>query len=515
MPIRSKSKHNCRNCRNKKSKNKSRNKSKRKRSLRRYKGAGLPVSTTAAIPAAITTRPLSIGIVQNPRPPPSDSFNIARTTLQSQIDPDRLGNVLKLVCNNSDNCLALGPYGDAIKQYFTNFADLRLIRNDSLTRIGSDSANGVVIETPFTKGAYTAYTALKCSKKASADNLFYEYYIGHTYINTHIAYLPCFVETYGCYTFKNIQEWTRMQTYYTSNNFDGCDFQSMLEPMSLHSGAKMINMLENSCLKNKLLCVLIQHFDNVRSFYSETFHHPENITVDFYNLLYQIYYGLTLLGNTYTHYDLHGSNVLLYKPYEGQQYITMRYHRDGHIYEFKTEYICKIIDYGRNFMQIPHIKTATTANVINLICRQPACQPDCGYQVGYKMIQGNAFTPQRNPSYILPNIPNMSHDLRLITNYIALLTEPTQAPFVKVFDNLTYVDKYGTPENTTGNIDNITTIFHLRDALERVMGNESVAGFNAMHNDSKYATWTQAAIMNIYDDDVHSDHRRPYTYTII
>lgn len=547
MPIRIKkrSRHKYKKSTSIKSKRKNRSKKRSKRRSRRslsYTGAGptgmaKPVTTVVPITTVIPqpqpqTQTQITGQQKTPyiRPkhaPPTAEFNIMRDTLHSQIDPTyrRMGNVFRLICNNSDNCLALGPYGDVLKDYFTNFTDLSLIRNNSLKRIGSDSANGFIIEIPFTKGGYTAYTALKCSTGVTSDNLFYEYYIGHNYINTHIAYLPCFVETYGCYSFKDSEKWVlALACAVDTHHMFECNLQSMIEPFSVDTnpilGQTLINLLGNSCSRNKLLCVLIQHFDNVRSFNSEISTHPENITVDFYNLLYQIYYGLTLLGNTYTHYDLHGNNVLLYKPYEGEQYITMRYHRNGHIYEFKTEYICKIIDYGRNFMQQQSTPTTTytTSNIINLMCKQPTCNPNCGSEFGYNFIQGNVFNPDRPPAdtgYILPNIPNMSHDLRLIYKYKSLLTAPEVTPYVKVCDDITYISKSGTPENMTGNIDHITNIFHLRDALERVMGNETVAGFNAMHNDRKYATWTQAAIMNIYDDNIHSENRRPYTYTII
>jgi hypothetical protein len=58
---------------------------------------------------------------------------------------------------------------------------------------------------------------------------------------------------------------------------------------------------------------------------------------------------LTVLGKTYTHYDLHEENVLVYKPFKGEKYIDMIYHTKDGIFSYSTEYVAKLIDYGRNY----------------------------------------------------------------------------------------------------------------------------------------------------------------------
>lgn len=56
---------------------------------------------------------------------------------------------------------------------------------------------------------------------------------------------------------------------------------------------------------------------------------------------------LATLANTFTHYDLHPSNVLLCEPVLGKYYKYIL--NDRTVVEFKSKYIVKIIDYGRSF----------------------------------------------------------------------------------------------------------------------------------------------------------------------
>ena len=117
--------------------------------------------------------------IETPLPPlnPKDTLN---TLIQDR--ENNMGKMLNVACKNPDNCLALGAYGSYIKRYFDNFRNLSLINNRKIKRIGKPSANGFIIELPFTKNGFTAYTALKCSAKSTSDNLFYEYYVGKFFI---------------------------------------------------------------------------------------------------------------------------------------------------------------------------------------------------------------------------------------------------------------------------------------------------------------------------------------------
>ena len=132
---------------------------------------------------------------------------------------------------------------------------------NEIKRIGTPSANGFVLEIPFEKNRYKAYTVLKCSAKPSADNLFYEYYVGKYFINTFIKKFPCFVETYDCYEIKDESAWKSLH----DNVINYPDLNSMLNVKKINESD--YHEFGESCLKNKLLCVLIQHFDKFYSFH--------------------------------------------------------------------------------------------------------------------------------------------------------------------------------------------------------------------------------------------------------
>ena len=208
----------------------------------------------------------------------------------------------------------------------------------------------------------------------------------------------------------------------------------------------------------------------------------DNIKYDLYNLFYQLYFGLCLLGKNYTHYDLHADNVFLYKPFDGNQCILMRYHRDGNIFEFKSEYIVKIIDYGRNYFN--NGTTNTKEIVENYICPSPECNPNCGEDVGYEYIKGSTNDPNYDFYWINPVEPNMSHDLRAVSIY-------------KLYFNCSfnYAEDFGTPEDMTGDNKHVTNIFNFRDWLET-----QIPAFNTDKNYKKYGSWKVAATMDIYDN---------------
>jgi hypothetical protein len=408
---------------------------------------------------------------------------------------ENLGKMLEVTCKNPGNCLALGYYGDIIKRYFDNFEKLDLIDNDSLKRIGIPSINGFIIEVPFKKHDYTAYTALKCSASKYSDNLLYEYYVGKYFINKYAKMYPCFVETYDLYEFKTTGKYENIKKKADSNDFSNIDFKDLIQKVDIEEDEALEDVFDYSCLKNKLLCVLIQHFDKFVSFHDARIKFFDKIKYDIYNIMYQAYFGLAMLGNNYTHYDLHANNVFLYKPFDGNKCIFMRYHHKGKVFEFKSEYIVKIIDYGRNYFN--NGKT-NTKEIMEKICTQKHCQPHCGESKGYHHIQGNIMDPNSNFHWINPIGPNVSHDLNF-ANYIQKSMEG-----FNLIKNIYYKTASGTPEDTFGDEKNIRSIFNLLDAMESKLND-----FNSEKNNKKYENWTVAAKMDIYDDG------REYTFNVL
>ena len=441
----------------------------------------------------------------------ADTKDIVRRLIQDR--ENNQGKMLNVACRNPDNCLALGVYGSYIKRYFDNFRNLSLVNNANMKRIGSISQNGFIIEIPFTKNGFTAYNVLKCSSRRSSDNLFYEYYVGKFFINLYIDIFPCFVETYDSYTFNDEMSWAKLKNLKSTNNVDLTNMIT-LKPVSekriinrFHPDVEDMNMFGLSCTENKLICVLIQHFDNFRSVSDEYNKNYNNIIYEILNIMYQVYFPLTILKNVYTHYDLHANNVFLYKPYEGKKYIQMRYNlRSGSVIEFPSEYIVKIIDYGRNYFDN---KLTNTKKILkDYVCNNKLCNPDCGANVGYDVIQGTEYNPNAYFNWIFPNQKNISHDLRFAVFLYDYLKQTTSINTF-VYDNREIknpqLNIYGTPEKLGGDAQNIFNIGNLRDAIE--------ARINSWNNDKinkKYnSTWQKVAIMNIYED------QRPYTYEVL
>jgi len=432
--------------------------------------------------------------------------NIVSRLIQDR--ENNMGRMLNVACKNPDNCLALGAYGSYIKQYFDNFRNLSLVNKPKIKRIGKPSANGFIIELPFTKNGFTAYTALKCAVEKSSDNLFYEYYIGKFFINSYLNILPCFVETYDSYGFRNQTAWSKLKDLTNTNDINLTNMITRKQISEKRIPGNNYDtedeeMFGRSCIENKFICILIQHFDNFRSVGDQYKDNSNNIKNEILNILYQVYFPLTILKDVYTHYDLHADNVFLYKPYEGKKYIQMRYHLlSERVIEFPSEYIVKIIDYGRNYFNNGITNTKKILN--DYVCNNSRCEPDCGSEVGYEHIQGNEFDPNTDFYWIFPNQKNMSHDLKFAYYFYSYLKQ------LKIFNKFFYNDKeiktgvaslFGTPEKLGGDAQNIYNIVNFRDAIEA-----NIDKYNQQMNQKYDATWQKVAIMNIYED------QRPYTY---
>jgi hypothetical protein len=479
--------------------------------------------------------------------------NIVSRLIQDK--ENNMGRMLNIACKNPGNCLALGLYGSYIKQYFDNFRNLSLVDNTKMKRIGSVSSNGFIVEMPFTKNGFTAYTALKCSAKRSADNLFYEYYVGKFFINNYLNIFPCFVETYDCYTFNDETSWSALKNLPNGENNkkddetekeedeeddeedeedeedddekgrvetnpNDIDLTNMITRKNISEKRISGNNYDSednemfglSCVENKRLCVLIQHFDNFRSLMEEYEKNLLNTKLEIFNILYQAYFPLTILKDVYTHYDLHANNVFLYKPYEGKKYVQMRYHLiSGRIIEFPSEYIVKIIDYGRNYFDNGLTNTKSILN--NYVCNNARCNPDCGEEFGYSIIQGDEYNPiNANIKRVFPNKKNISQDLRFAAHFYSFLKT------LNAFDTFFYGKKkygtmvvdasqWGTPEKLGGDAKNIHNIVNFRSFLETHIDNWN--NVIAKIKIKKYKTWQKKAIMDIYED------KRPYTFEVL
>jgi len=161
---------------------------------------------------------------------------------------------------------------------------------------------------------------------------------------------------------------------------------------------------------------------------------------------------LSILGNSFTHYDLHHENVNLYEP-EKDSYIHFHYHMDGgQEYSFKSKYIAKIIDYGRSYFKDEETGV-DSKKIYTDLCKEPKCKPECGINKGFSWL---ADSPVPSSSYwIISQKRNKSHDLRLLNEVKIGIKANTTDQYLSnglksVLQILKYDKHYGTPEMTQG-----------------------------------------------------------------
>ena len=319
-----------------------------------------------------------------------------------------------VICFDSGMCIAFGRYTKMIDLYFEGFKNLRFLESP-IKRI-SIGSNGFVHELVHKKNEYVANSILKSSLTEKSDNLLYEYLVGQ-YINKQCKKFPCFVETYGWFEYKLHENWK----YISQKENITVDKYILTDALTLKSDIITIDFFDFACTFSKYLAILIQHVKSAMVFetmISEKLN-PFPVLINFLeneliNVLYQVYMPLATLANTFTHYDLHTSNILLYEPDIGK-YIDYKYIlNDGTIVHFKSKYIVKIIDYGRSFFndQTNSDITGSSRNIYKTISGIENCNDNYG-------IKDNTGFQNMEPDlgefyYISSSTRNISHDLRLL-----------------------------------------------------------------------------------------------------
>ena len=432
------------------------------------------------------------------------NFTISRRIKKKDLEnvsKQRIGNFIKksknflnIVCPNSGICTAFGNHTKELNAFFKGFTDFQYVKTP-IKKIGEVSVNGFVKEIEYEKEGYKAYAILKCSQKPGADNLVYEYIVGLKYVNRIIKSFPCFVETYGLYYFDKDSNWTIMKT-------PGPIHHAYLGYLLLQKNIDYVK----ACQESKFAAILIQHVENAKAF--ETM--MKNTTFvknDMLYALFIVYHALALNSKTFTHYDLHMGNVLLYEPVPGK-FIEYHYHNIyGTVTSFFSPYIPKIIDYGRSFFDNGNV---SSNKIYRKICSVKECDPDCGSKVGMAWLDPEPYLT------ISSSKKNESHDLRLlylVRRKIETMNVPTEKTFTetkKVLRKVVYgisltVEniEYGTKENLTMPPNKIYNVNSAYQALKQVVYNPDVVKENR-RNYSNMAN--KIGILHVYFD------KRPMKY---
>lgn len=371
----------------------------------------------------------------------------------------RRNRFLNAICSDSGECMALGRETKTIRKYFNGFTNFEFLESP-IRSIGSVSANGFVKKLKYTRDGYTAHAILKSSQKPRADNLAYEFSVGQ-YVNKLCYRFPCFLETYGLYYYNDDASWLNIR-----DNKSIRDTRLLISALTKPINSGYDIDYSNACANSKYASILLQDIDAPQTLnsimsplvtYSKKWWGVQT-NYDNYHafiehelplILFQIYFALSALSTTFTHYDLHIENVLLY-TLDSNKYLHYHYHyADGSVVSFKSKYIAKLIDYGRCYFKDDDANM-DSLKIKHLLCDAdlaPACNipngAPCGYNAGFGWLKNRSL---RSSHYIDSATPNHSHDLRLIRDIreACMYNINSNANLYKLFKNLTYETEYGT-----------------------------------------------------------------------
>jgi hypothetical protein len=258
-------------------------------------------------------------------------------------------NYLKHICSSAGDCLSFGKETEKINKLFHNFVDFSYVEFP-IKRIGSVSANGFISMLKYKRNDYECYAILKSSQKLIVDNLYYEYLVGRDFINHMKNYYPCFTETYGIFKFNSVNDWQKFK----DQNFplDKEELKSCLTNISDYPEEEIIKLSCNNSAN--MISILCEHINVKYSLKELLQNYILSLSKKFLipNCLYQILIPLYYLRKVYSHNDLHANNVLCF-PVTTKNgnlgYINLNYIIKGKKYTLRSEYILKIIDYGRSY----------------------------------------------------------------------------------------------------------------------------------------------------------------------
>lgn len=421
---------------------------------------------------------------------------------------------LSSICSDSGVCIAFGESDNKIKQLFDGFTNFKYV-NGNIIKIGADSTNGFVYEIPYEREGYKAHTILKSSAKSNGDNLLYEYSVGQ-YLNKLCKLVPSFLETYGLFKYKSANEWTIMKTNLRNSSISKAVFEQSLNEISNPTTDYTAKQtIRTSCTSSKLMAILIQHLSGVKtlgdmlSSFNKNIGNSNNfIKFQLPLILYQVYYSLSLFGDTFTHNDLHDNNVLLYVP-NATKYITYHYHnRDKTTTTFNSHYLVKIIDYGVSYFEdkTSQNQMSSSLKIFKIVNNENLCSINNKISFGYEALRltGNSCA---YPIYVCAQKNNPSNDLRLLhilKNYSRLLTQNND--LTTLIANVHFEQKFGTPyiDHLTKaqknlNADIIVDVHEAYAALQLLVNsNNFLTDNNAIYSGN--AQWSKYGDLHVYSN---------------
>ena len=257
---------------------------------------------------------------------------------------------LKMLCVKDKDCLDSHPHIMNSIFDFLNFSKVV-----ELKRIGAASANGFVhrltykgvLKTPIPEHVET-YTILKSSANEISDNLSYEYFAG-LFVNSCDKLYPCFLHTYGMFKYTSKSSWsTAARTQFLDE--ERIQSEHYFANLKLECSINCLDAIK-ICEEHERYALLLQYIEDPISLHTYI-HSPTAQGYDLMCILFIVYMALDKVKHSFTHYDLHSNNILLFTPYGNDKYIEYTYHlEDGTDLRFSTIFAVKIIDYGRSYYE--------------------------------------------------------------------------------------------------------------------------------------------------------------------
>jgi hypothetical protein len=313
---------------------------------------------------------------------------------------------------------------NTINNFFGNF---NLLQPNLITGVdnvpNADGGNGITKKITFQKQGFTAYATLKFNRHARSDNLVYEYRAGQ-YINSVMHLFPCFVQTYHVYR-VTAHGYDSIRNP-ANPNPSPVQLQAMLSEFDTPAApnAHRRYYASRGCQEPARIALLTQFFNNCLTLdrLLRTQAQSHMIHKNFIQIFYQIYFALSKLNDTFTHYDLHAKNILLFPvPNVGGNpgHIHFNYGTGDNQIEFDCSFIVKIIDYGRSHYYI-NAANNSERDFNDIMGNNAVCNSavDCGTSRGFGWMQPGCPGPDTYKHGIASRRPNRTHDLRVLDNVL-------------------------------------------------------------------------------------------------
>jgi hypothetical protein len=335
------------------------------------------------------------------------------------------GNLINI---SRDFMLKYNELLDKVNDEFCFMNTHNISRKIPITQISNPSLNGSTYNITYEDiaGLQWIDLVLKVSNSQQSDNTYYEYYVGNC-INEFKKLFPNFVHTF-CYVKIDSGLNALLRASPSYNDYD--NFTANTD-FKVYKDNELINIdnIKIGCTDNAISGLLIQSCGKIDSYdFFTDMNILSNINKHFFDIQIQVYSMLVALGDSFTHYDLHGNNVMIYNlgaPIQIIYYIgnTQPVDQREKII-IHTQYMPILIDYGRAHVKCLK-KGILSKFFFDVACDTIECNPTYGTQlckgteVGLRMETVTKYSADRKQLIVQEEIDKRDNTYPKISNKTA------------------------------------------------------------------------------------------------